>query len=213
MIMANTTQLTEQYLDQHPYVKDCLKKGIINYSRLSRIIAKELSIEKKTSMEAILIACRRYALKIKKDASHETKILSLLTKSQIEIKNRIVTVIIDKKVFTENLLDIEKKIRAKADMFYAIEGASAFTIIVSEKYLDEIKEVFKRNIIKVTKDLALITLKSDEDLEDVPGVVSFIYSLFSENGINIVETMSCWTDTIVLIKENDISNVMKFLKF
>jgi len=98
-------------------------------------------------------------------------------------------------------------------MFYAIEGASAFTIIVSEKYLDEIKEVFKRNIIKVTKDLALITLKSDEDLEDVPGVVSFIYSLFSENGINIVETMSCWTDTIVLIKENDISNVMKFLKF
>ena len=63
--MTTTTELTEKYLSEHPSIKDCLKKGIINYSKLSRTIAKELNIEKKTSIEAILIACRRYEAKIK----------------------------------------------------------------------------------------------------------------------------------------------------
>ncbi|MFH1439260.1 MAG: ACT domain-containing protein [Candidatus Woesearchaeota archaeon] len=211
--MATTTKLTEKYISMHPSIKDSLSKGIINYSKLSRMIAKELGIEKQTSMEAILIACRRYAGKIKKDKVQEDKILAVLKKSELEIKNKIVTIIIDKKLYVENLLDIEKKIRKKADMFYAIEGTNVFIVIVSEKYLDELKEIFKKNIIKITKNLAMITIKSGENLESTPGVVSYLYSLFADNGINIVETMSCWTDTIVVVEENDVADVIKFLKF
>ena len=140
--MPTTTELTEKYIAVHPSIKDSLSKGIINYSKLSRLIAKELGIEKNSSMEAILIACRRYAAKIKKDKVQEDKILSVLKKSELEIKNKIVTIIIDKKLYIENLLDIEKEIRKKADMFYAIEGTNVFTIIVNEKYLTELKELY-----------------------------------------------------------------------
>ena len=47
--MPTTTELTEKYLSEHPSIKDCLKEGIINYSKLSRKIANELEIEKKTN--------------------------------------------------------------------------------------------------------------------------------------------------------------------
>ena len=59
---------------------------------------------------------------------------------------------------------------------------------------------------------AAITIKSPKDLENTPGVNAYIFSLFGEHGINIVEQMSCWTDTIIVISEDDIPAVMKFLK-
>lgn len=211
--MPTTTELTEQYILEHPSIKDCLKKGVINYSKLSRKIAQELSLGKKTSMEAILIACRRYALKLKKEAVSEKEILSILKTSALEIKNKMVVVIVDKAIYMDHLLQIEKKVRKMADTFYALEGTTVFTIIVSERYLDELEQLFKRNIRSVTKNLAMITLKSPEDLEQTMGVVSYLYSLFGEHGVNIVETMSCWTDTIFVVAEEDVPRVMKFLKF
>ena len=211
--MPTTTEITEKYLLEHPSIKDCLKQGIINYSKLSRKIAQELNIGKETSIEAILIACRRYEAKIKDGIVLEKKILEILKKSELEIKNRIAVVIIDKKIYMKNLIEIEKKIRNMADTFYAIEGTRVFTLILSEKYLEELKSVFEKNILKISKNLAMITIKSPKDLENTPGVISYISSIFSERGINIVETLSCWTDTIYVISEDDISTVMNFLRF
>ena len=211
--MTTTTELTEKYLEEHPSIKDCLKNSIINYSKLSRKIAKELNIDRKTSIEAIQIACRRYEIKLKNKNILEKKILEILKNSELEIKNKIVVVVIDKKNYTHNFNKIENKVRQNEDAFYAIEGTKVFTIIISEKYLSDLNNLFYKNIIKTSKNLALITLKHPKDMETTPGVVSFLYSIFAEHGINIVETMSCWTDTIFIISEEDIPGIMKFLKF
>jgi hypothetical protein len=111
--MPTTTELTEKYLSEHPSIKDCLREGIINYSKLSRKISKELNIEKKTSMEAILIATRRYAEKIKKEKIREEKIIEILKQSELEIKNKILVAIIEKNFPPESLIELEKKIKKK----------------------------------------------------------------------------------------------------
>jgi len=211
--MPTTTELTEKYLIEHPSIKDCLKHGIVNYSKLSRKIAKEINIEKKASLEAILIACRRYEMKLKDANIREKKILDILKRSELEIKNKIVVVIIGKNIYMEKLLEMEKKTRKTADPFYAIEGTKVFTIILSEKYLDDFKKLFGRNILKTSKNLTMITIKSPTDMENTPGVIAYITSLFSEHGINIVETMSCWTDTIFIVTEQDMPAVMQFFNF
>ena len=85
-------------------------------------------------------------------------------------------------------------------------------MILSEKHLEELRRFFDSSVIKVSKDRAMITIKSPRDLENTPGVIAYISSIFGEHGINIVETMSCWTDTIFVVSEEDIPTVMKFLK-
>ena len=210
--MPTTTELTEKYLSEHPSIIDCLKNGIINYSKLSRKIAKGISVEKKTSIDAILIACRRYELKIKDKKPLENKILQILKKSELEIKNKIIVCVIDKRKYLDKIIDTEKNIQKKADTFYAIEGSKVFTIITSQKYLEDLKVLFQNSIIRISQDLAMIIIKSPVDLENTPGVNAFVYSKFRENAINIVEQMSCWTDTIIVISEDDIATVMKFLK-
>jgi hypothetical protein len=207
------TEQVERYLSEHPSIKDSLKNRIINYSRLSRKIMAELSLEKKAHLAAVLIACRRYSEKIGKGAIQENRILSLLKRSELELKNRIIVAVLDKGFFPDHLAKLESQARKQSDPFYIIEGTSSYTIITSEKYLSEIKSTFRTNLKKLTQDLALLTLKSPEDLEGTPGVVSYLYSIFGENNINIVETMSCWTDTLFVISEEDIQKAVRFLKF
>ena len=43
--------------------------------------------------------------------------------------------------------------------------------------------------------------------------MGYLCSLLGENGINIVEEMSCWTDTIFLVQEKDLGRIMELLKF
>ena len=64
--MANITKLTEGYIAEHPFVKDCLKKGLINYSSLTRQICQDLNLDPRKNFDAILIACRRFYNKVKK---------------------------------------------------------------------------------------------------------------------------------------------------
>ena len=80
-------------------------------------------------------------------------------------------------------------------------------------FLSEIKKLFRNKIIKENKNLIEITLKSPKEIETTAGVVPYVYSLFGEHGINIVETMSCWTDTLFVIEEKDIAKAMDILRF
>lgn len=211
--MPTTTELTEKYIREHPSIKDCLKKGLINYSKLARAIAKELGIEKKTSMEAILIAARRFAEKLKKEAVLEDKIMGLLKKSELEIKTKVIVVILDKLIYPDRLIDLEKAIKKDKGLFYSIEGTTAITVLTQEKYLQDIKKAFKGSILDVHQNLAMIVIRSPKEIEITPGVTAYLYSLFGEHGVNIVETMSCWTDVIFVIDEKDVAMAMQFLKF
>lgn len=208
-----TAELTETYLSEHPSIKDCLSKGIINYSKLSRLISEDLNLDKKTSsMDAILVSCRRYSVKLKNRKSLEYKIMKLLKDSQLEIRNKIVVLILSKS-YIENMIKLEERIRQKSDIFYLLEGTDVFTLITSEKYMDEINKTLGKAVIKTSKDLAMITIKTSEDIEITPGVTSFITSLFSDKGINLLEVISCWTDTIFVISDENVPKAISLLKF
>lgn len=211
--MPSITKLTENYILEHPSIKDCLKNGLINYSSLSRQIASELNLDLKKNFDAILIACRRFKRKLKKEEVFESKILKILKESKIEIKNKVIAVVLEKDIFFGDLLNLEKEIKKRKEIFRIIEGISAITLITTEDFLDLIKRYFKNKIILENKNLAEITIKSPKEIETTPGTYAYLCSLFGENNINIVETLSCWTDTIFLVKEEDVGKVMGLLRF
>lgn len=213
LVKVNITKLTEQYIAEHPFVKDCLKKGLINYSSLTRQICKDSDLDAKKNFDAVLIACRRFHRKIKSEASVEKQILSILKNSKIEVKNKINAIVLEKNIFFPNLIGIEKEAKKLNETFHIVEGASAITIIASEDFSKKIRQVFRNKIIKENKNLVEVILKSPKELETTAGVVSYLYSLLGENGINIYETLSCWTDTIFLVEEKDLSKVMGLLRF
>ena len=211
--MANITKLTEGYIAEHPFVKDCLKKGLINYSSLTRQICLDLNLDAKRNFDAVLIACRRFYNKIKSEATIEKKILEILKNSKIEVRNKINAVVLEKGIFFPNLLDIEKEAKKSNETFHIVDGATAITIITSDEFAKKTTQTFRNKIIKESGDLVEVILKSPRQIETTAGVISYLYSLLGENDINVYETLSCWTDTIFLVEEKDLSKVMALLRF
>jgi len=212
-MIKSTTELTVEYIKEHPQIKNCLKKGIINYSALARLIARELEIEKKTSKEAILIAARRFEEKLKTEISNERKIKTLLTKSEVGIKNKINVLILDTTIDIDSIIEFQRKVKKENGIMYILEGTDNYTIITQEKYLDKLEHKLNKGIIKLHKDLAIIDFKSPEDIEKITGVISYLTSLFAENGVNILEFLSCWRDTIFIIDKKDINKAIDLLNF
>jgi hypothetical protein len=192
---------TRSYIDAHPSVKDCISKDLINYSSLARQIMKDLGIKNE---EAVMIACRRYAVKLAK-RDHERDILRILANSRLEVKTKIciVTAKNDWTVLQSLETVFQKLINEKAIM-QIIQGAQAITVIADEKLKNEvINAVGRENILKVRQDLVEITVKSPERIVETSGVFAFLASNLAENNVNVVETVSCYTDSIFIVNEAD----------
>jgi hypothetical protein len=192
---------TRAYIDAHPSIKDCIAKDLINYSSLARAIMGEIGLKNE---EAVMIACRRYAAKLGKQ-DHESTILSILIKSRLEMKTKI-CIVTAKNDWTvlHRLEEMFKKLLNEKSTMQVIQSAHAITIIADEKLEDEvIGAVGQSNILKVREDLVEIAVKSPESIVETSGVFAYLAANLADSGINIVETVSCYTDTIFIVDEED----------
>ena len=139
--------------------------------------------------------------------------MEIFKKSKIEVKNKINTIVLEKDIIFSNILNLEKEAKKLLETFHVIEGATAITIITSDDFAIKARQLFKNKIMKENKNLVEIILKSPKEIETTSGVISYLYSLLGENGINVYETLSCWTETIFLVEEKDLSRIMELLRF
>ncbi len=208
----NITKLAQQYLFEHPSIRSCLQKGLINYSSLSRMIAKSHNISSRKHFDALLIACRRYKQKLK-EKNNEGEIRKLLSESKIEAKTKICTLVLEREASFAKIEILESEIRKAKEVFRLVEGASAITLIISEEFLARAKALFSHWVKHINTQLVEVTLKTSPKIEETPGVVAYIYSLLAEHRINMIESLSCWIDTIMIVDEKDLAKVMELLRF
>jgi len=196
----STAELTREYIDSHPSIRDCIGKDLINYSSLARHIIMDTDLKNE---EAILAACRRYALKLAR-SDFEGQIIALLKESTLEIKNRICIVIAKNDwIVLRNLENVVKQILNEKSVLQIIQSSNAITVMSEEKHLPQIQRAIgEEYTIRVREGLAEITVKSPSKIEDIPGAFAFITNVLAENGINLVEAVSCYTDTIFVVEKD-----------
>ena len=203
-------EITRTYIDGHSSIKDCIKYGIINYSALSRKIMDEIGIKNE---EAVLVACRRYAEDLKWEIN-EMKIKGVLNESRLEIKTRIS--IITARNEWDVLVKLEpivKKILKRRTTMQAIQGTTGITIITEDNVREElISAIGKKHILKSRAGLVEISVKSPERIDEIPGILSYLSSSLSSRGINAVEAMSCYRDTIFIVEEKDMTPALDVLR-
>ncbi|NLK26066.1 MAG: ACT domain-containing protein [Euryarchaeota archaeon] len=200
---------TRHYIDAHPSIKDCISKDLINYSSLARLIMKDLSI---VNEEAVMIACRRYAVKLGRQ-DHEREILRILRNSRLELKTKI-AIITAKNDWTvlHRLEPIFKRLLNEKSIMQIIQGTHAITIIADEKLKNEVVwAVGQENILKTRQGLVEISVRSPERITETSGVYAFLASNLSSGGINVVESVSVFTDTIFIVNEEDMMRAYSIL--
>ena len=200
-VKSSAAELTRRYIDRHPSIRDCISEDLINYSSLSRLIMKELGIKNE---EAVLAASRRYAMKLAKTDA-EGAIIDLFEQSRLELRTRICIVVAKNEwIVLKNLDDVVKKFLAEKSTMQVLQSTNAITVISEDKHLPDItKAIGGDHIITVKENLAEITVKSPPDIEETPGAFTYLMTMLSEQDINLVEAVSCYTDTIFIVSRED----------
>ena len=193
--MEKLSELVWLYVKGRPSLREGLKYGIINHSALARIILDELDLPE-GKFDAVKVALIRTSKKLaEKEIGGEEKILDVLRGSSISIQTKVAAVVSRKE------LDVKAITHAKS--------GSYITYIIEESELGKVRK--ERRIKLLTENLNLVTIKSKEEIEETPGVIAFILNALAHEGINVVEFISCYTDTILAIKERDTSRTYELL--
>lgn len=193
--MEKISNLVWLYVKGRPSLREGLKYGLINHSALARMICEELGIPD-DKFDAVKVSLIRLSKKLaESEGASEEKILKVLKGSSISIQNKIAAIVSRKE------LDLKAISHAKSGGY--------------NTYLVEAKELGKihgeKRLTLLTENLNLLTIKSPEDIEETPGVIAFILNALAHEGINVVEFISCYTDTILVIKERDTTKAYELL--
>jgi aspartokinase len=177
-----TAQDVRNYLRNKPYLLEALEKGIVNLSELARQIQEEL---KTSNTMATKAALRRFAEELAKHKQkREEKVLSLLKRSGIAVYDR------------KSVIITAKEISTKSGMKVDLPGK--FVYLLDRADLPErISTLVKHD------NCTMIVVNSPEELENTPGVVAFLTTLLAEQNVNIIEFISCWTETVIVVEKKD----------
>ncbi len=177
-----TAQEVRSHLRNKPYLLEALEKGIVNLSELSRQIQSELKIDNTSAVKAAL---RRYAAELQKHKQkREEKVLQILKRSGIAVYDRKSVIITTKEVETKNGLKVD--------------------LLEKHVYLLDRSDLPERiNALVKHENCTMIVVHSPEELEATPGVVAFLATLLAEQNVNIIEFISCWTETIMVVEKKD----------
>jgi aspartokinase len=175
-------QDVRSYLRNKPYLLEALEKGIVNLSELARQTQQELRIG---NISAIKAALRRFAEELQRHKQkREEKVLQLLKRSGIAVYDRKSVIITTKETETKNGM--------KVDLL------GKFVYLLDRSDLPErISALVKHD------NCTMVVIHSPEELEATPGVVAFLATLLAEQNINIIEFISCWTETIIVVEKKD----------
>ncbi len=207
-------KLTERYIDEQPAVKDCLVRDLVNFSALAREIVTATGLKKKSAFDAVLVAARRYAESARKEeAVLEPGILRVLRKSKVEVKTRVATFVIERGIETSKLLKLAGELLNKGETIHLVWGSRTVTLILQQEFAPMVRELFGGRILEEKTGLVEFLLKSPPEIETTPGVMDYLFSLFGERGINVQQTLSCYTDTVFVMEEKDTARTIALLSF
>lgn len=206
----SVSALTRKYITENISINTCLRRGLINYSALARLICDEYGI---SNFDAVVVACRRYYSRLKGSSNYDSRVISLIDKAKIRVRTKIAAITLEKMFDLDRLDALQQRIRRDRADFIYIEGESGDVIITNHEYVTTVREMFKNRVVKAADGLAQITMIFDERIEETPGVVAFVYGLLADHRINIVEEMSCWRDLILIVNDRDVHKATRLLTF
>lgn len=201
-------QVVREYIDTHPSIKDCLVDGLVNLSALSRRIMKDKQI---SQMEAVLVAARRYEATAPRH--NERQIRQTLAKSRVEVTSKmaILTLRNDWQIYGK-LQTFLRRALSEGHVPKVVQGSKGITLITDENTAKMVEEEMGRqNLITFDKGLVELAVTSPESIRETPGIMAYLYGNLSANGINVIETMSCYTDTIFVVGPQDMMRAFDIL--
>jgi aspartokinase len=190
--------------------QDSLQRDYCNISALARILKPQIDhmLGRDTSIESIITALKRS----KHDYNVQQKpIASILAASTITVNTDVAKV--SAKKSKKTIEKVAKAMIQSTGNFISIsESIMSITLVFDDLLLQDVKGMFAYDdILEIENSLAAIIVHSPEEIIKTPGCAIAFYNQLARRHINIEDTVSCYTDTIVLVKMEQVGKAFNAL--
>jgi hypothetical protein len=188
----SVAQLVRDTIQMRPSLLDALNMKVVNYSALARLLQEDLG---EGSLEAVKAAIIRVAEEISEDrALREEAVLGILKESKVRLQDKIAVAI--------------SPIRLDIPHIATAHLTDQYVYIVDQTLM---KQRLPEQV-KVESNLVALILLSPLRVETTPGFVAFVTQLLASRNLNIVEFISCSTNTIIILSPKDALSAFSLLQ-
>lgn len=191
-------------------VQDALARGYANISGLARLLVPRIQerVGKKVSHESVVSALKRLRGSYG-PASQEIR--RVLAGSVVNVRTHVSKVSVEK---TRKSLQIVGSMLSshQEDFIQVSESISSITLIFDQRLHRKVsKELSGVDVLEEGDDLAAIIVQSPNEIITTPGCLISFYSQLARRHVNVEDTVSCHTDTIIVVKMKEVGRAFEAL--
>jgi hypothetical protein len=209
--LVNSISKTVQILiDEDLSLQDALQRNYGNYSAIARMLLPKVkeSLDQDIKLESVITSVKRAEVNYTK---LKVKITKVIAGSVLNIRTDMAKVSVEKT--KENLEKIRRTVaQFSGEFLQIIEGISVVTLISDLNSFPKICSIFAEvDVMDRRQNLATIIIRSPDEIIGTPGCIQAFYNTVSRRHINIEETMSCFTETIIVLAMENVSKAFAAL--
>jgi aspartokinase len=202
--MTNINKEVWKFIDNNPSIKRNMSNGLINRRALANFIIKQRNLQ--TSLDAVISAIRRYDIKNYNDMFLTAQDMISQT-TDLSTRSNLANVVLSKDTKIQKLIPEFFTIIKydRGDVLRIIQADESIKVLINEKNLKKIVEILpKEKILSIDENLAEINLHLNNKAKDTPGVLAIITNELANNGVSIVEVLSCFPELLWFVYQSDL---------
>jgi|BEDMetMinimDraft_1075159.scaffolds.fasta_scaffold00143_11 aspartokinase len=189
-------------------LQDAISRGYANISGVARVIKPEVErkVGSPVKLESLITTLKR--TKIDWKVGEDVK--RVIAQSTLSVRTGIEKTIVHSS--EGNIHRLGQLLANHANSFFGVAiGSLSITMIYEEALSQRVGSTFSDDILSSSKNLAAIVVQSPPEIASTPGCVITLYGQVSRRGINIEETISCYTETMIVVQERDVGKALEAL--
>jgi aspartokinase len=191
-------------------IQDALSRDYANISALARLLHPRIEekMGKRVNIVSIITALKRLRGSYT-PASEEIR--RVIADSVVNVRTHVSKISMEK---TRKTLEAVSNLLSnhQQDFLQVSESLSAITLIFDQKLHKKVKsKLTDAVILEEGDDYGAIIVQSPQQIVDTPGCIINFYNQIARRHVNIEDTVSCHTDTIIVVNMREVGKAFTAL--
>lgn len=210
LVKTSISKIVRESIENDLSIQDSLYRRYGNVSAIARLLKPKIEEElgRKIKLESVTTSVKRTRVGYK---SYPNNIQRVLARSNLNVRTDVTKLSVER---TGRTLGVVRKLLAsyQEEFLQVSESLSALTLIFGSDIVNDIRSSFRsEDVLEEQLNLAAIIVHSPPEIIKTPGCAIAFYNQLSRRHINIEDTTSCYTDTILVVNMKEVSKAFTAL--
>jgi len=197
-------------IDHDLSVQDALTRDYVNLSALATMMLPKIDerVGAKVNKVSVVTALKRLRGAYERASPGSGKVIA---DSVVNVRTHVSKISVEKT--RKALQAVSAMLSDNQENFIQVsESLSAITLIFDQRLHKRVRKgLYGAEILEEGDDYAAMTVQSPQEIISTPGCLIAFYSQLSRRHVNIEDTVSCHTDTIIVVRMKDVGKAFEAL--